>query len=313
MKHFKRGLIVVLENAYLEVAKVGTEYKLLNCDDHVSFLTKKGRDPAQARPDIVHQCLMTLLDSPLNKAGLLKIYVSTVTHNLIDVNPKLRIPRTFKRFSGLMVQLLHKLSIKAEGMRGEAILKLVKNPVSLYFPPNVTVVGTSYSSTNLVDIFDYVPTLFPELKREAPSGDDVKEPSLKKIKIEIEEDDGSINSTKQIKSDDSDGNDNDNSGDDDGDNSDGTGDDEDGQGDGDGDEEEVDSPPQNFDVKEGVTFTSGKKKTDRVVVFVIGAMSHGKVNADYLSEEIAISKYPLSGSVVCGKVCAAFERFFGVV
>jgi rRNA small subunit pseudouridine methyltransferase Nep1 len=32
---------------------------------------------------------------------------------LLQVNPKVRIPRTFKRFSGLMVQLLQKLSIRA--------------------------------------------------------------------------------------------------------------------------------------------------------------------------------------------------------
>jgi hypothetical protein len=32
---------------------------------------------------------------------------------LIQVNPKVRLPRTFKRFCGLMVQLLQKLSIRA--------------------------------------------------------------------------------------------------------------------------------------------------------------------------------------------------------
>ena len=32
---------------------------------------------------------------------------------LIQVNPQIRIPRTFKRFCGLMVQLLQKLSIRA--------------------------------------------------------------------------------------------------------------------------------------------------------------------------------------------------------
>lgn len=31
----------------------------------------------------------------------------------LQVNPKVRIPRTFKRFCGLMVQLLQKLSIRA--------------------------------------------------------------------------------------------------------------------------------------------------------------------------------------------------------
>ena len=48
------------------------------------------------------QCLLTLLDSPLNKAGLLQIYIQTEKNVLIEVNPHTRIPRTFKRFSGLM-------------------------------------------------------------------------------------------------------------------------------------------------------------------------------------------------------------------
>ena len=50
----------------------------------------------------VPQCLLTLLDSPLNKAGLLQVYIHTAKGVLIEVNPHVRIPRTFKRFSGLM-------------------------------------------------------------------------------------------------------------------------------------------------------------------------------------------------------------------
>lgn len=48
------------------------------------------------------QCLLTLLDSPLNKAGLLQVYIHTAKGVLIEVNPSVRIPRTFKRFAGLM-------------------------------------------------------------------------------------------------------------------------------------------------------------------------------------------------------------------
>jgi rRNA small subunit pseudouridine methyltransferase Nep1 len=51
---------------------------------------------------ISKQCLLTLLDSPLNKAGLLQVYIHTAKGVLIEVNPGVRIPRTFKRFSGLM-------------------------------------------------------------------------------------------------------------------------------------------------------------------------------------------------------------------
>lgn len=86
------------------------------------------REVATARPDITHQvgllevlcekarvavqvsynfaramqCLLTLLDSPLNKAGLLQVYIQTAKGVLIEVNPSVRIPRTFKRFAGLM-------------------------------------------------------------------------------------------------------------------------------------------------------------------------------------------------------------------
>lgn len=37
----------------------------------------------------------------------------TARNVLIEVNPQVRLPRTFKRFCGLMVQLLQKLSIRA--------------------------------------------------------------------------------------------------------------------------------------------------------------------------------------------------------
>lgn len=106
------------------------KYTLLNCDDHQGILAKAGRDIAEARPDITHQCLLTLLDSPLNKAGLLRVYIQTATGVLIRVDPGVRIPRTFKRFSGLMVQLLHKLCIKGE------LLKVVKPPIISHFPPD---------------------------------------------------------------------------------------------------------------------------------------------------------------------------------
>eukprot|EP00026_Physarum_polycephalum_P013024 Phypoly_transcript_13384.p1 GENE.Phypoly_transcript_13384~~Phypoly_transcript_13384.p1 ORF type:complete len:318 (+),score=67.96 Phypoly_transcript_13384:106-1059(+) len=303
MNDFKQGVIFVLENAYLETAKIGTEYKLLNCDDHVGFLTKKQRDPSHARPDIAHQCMMTLMDSPLNKAGLMKVYVHTQKNMLIDVNPKVRLPRTFKRFSGLMVQLLHKLSIKAEGER-EPVLRLVKGPVTKYFPPNATVIGTSFSSDKLVDIFDFVPSLY-ESTSTKKEDEDAKEPSLKKIKVEqIDSDDEEVKQEeKEEEDEEEDKSEESNSG----------SEEDDEEDENEKEEEEVDEPPQNFDVKESFTFNDKVKKEDKVIVFVVGAMSHGKVSVDYVGREISISQYPLSGSVACGKICAAFEKYFGII
>jgi len=54
------------------------------------------------RPDITHHCLLSLFDSPLNKRGLLKVYIKTASNVIIDIDPSCRIPRTFNRFSSLI-------------------------------------------------------------------------------------------------------------------------------------------------------------------------------------------------------------------
>lgn len=65
-------------------------------------MKKSGKHPSDFRPDILHQELLALLDSPLNKAGKLHVYVHSASNVLIEVNAKCRIPRTYKRFAGLM-------------------------------------------------------------------------------------------------------------------------------------------------------------------------------------------------------------------
>lgn len=153
----KARLIVVLDMATLEIVKVSkssgsrdsqkdAKYHLLNCDDHQSILKKNRKDDASLyRPDITHQCLLTLLDSPLNKAGLLSVYIRTQKNVLIEVNPKTRIPRTFTRFAGLMVQLLHKLSIKSTA-GGEVLLNVIKNPITDHLPMPCIKVGFSHEA-----------------------------------------------------------------------------------------------------------------------------------------------------------------------
>ncbi|XP_009339580.2 ribosomal RNA small subunit methyltransferase nep-1 [Pyrus x bretschneideri] len=150
------GAIFILEKASLEVAKVGKTYQLLNSDEHSNFLRKNNKDPALYRPDILHQALLMVLDSPINKAGRLRnVYVRTAAGVLIEVKPYVRIPRTFKRFAGVMLQLLQKLSISAVGKR-EKLMRVIKNPVTQYLPVNSRKIGFSYSSEKLVNIQKYV-------------------------------------------------------------------------------------------------------------------------------------------------------------
>ena len=65
---------------------------------------------------------------------------------LIEVSPQIRIPRTYKRFAGLMVQLLHKLSIRAAN-GPHKLLKVIKNPVTDHLPPNFRPSATQPPST----------------------------------------------------------------------------------------------------------------------------------------------------------------------
>tara|TARA_B110000208_G_C11719487_1_gene412265 strand:- start:481 stop:1338 length:858 start_codon:yes stop_codon:yes gene_type:complete len=131
--HKGKRLILFLDNAKLETIKTSHGYALLNCDDHRHLHKRYKRDPADSRPDICHQSLLACLDSPLNKAGLLQIYIRTAKNVLIEVHPSLRIPRTIKRFSGLMVQLLHKLKIRAvDGP--DTLLRVIKNPIEAHLP-----------------------------------------------------------------------------------------------------------------------------------------------------------------------------------
>ena len=153
-----KKVIVVLENANLEVVKTSKGvYELLNADDHAGIHRKRKRDPRESRPDIAHQCLLALLDSPLNKAGHLQIYVRTADNVLIEVSLHVRLPRTYKRFSGLMVQLLHKLKIRAvDG--NKTLLKVIKNPITRHLPVNCRKFGAEVNGT-LIDVHEFVDAL----------------------------------------------------------------------------------------------------------------------------------------------------------
>ncbi|KAL3585244.1 hypothetical protein D5086_012111 [Populus alba] len=209
----KPGVIFVLEKASLEVAKVGKSYQILNSEEHANFLRRNKKNPADYRPDIIYQALLSILDSPLNKAGRLRaVYVKTDKGVLFEVKPHVRIPRTYKRFAGIMLQLLQKLSITAVGNR-EKLLRVIKNPVTQYLPLNSRKIGFSHSSEKLVQMEKYV----------AGVGDD----------------------------------------------------------------------------------------TD--LVFVVGAMSHGKIECDYVDDFISVSEYPLSAAWCIARVCEALSKKWRVL
>ncbi len=94
---------------------------LLDRSLHHSAMRRLGENEKRGRPDITHFALLEVLGSPLNKEGLLQVYVHTNNDYVITVNPSTRLPRNYNRFIGLMEQLYQLGTVPSEG---EILLKL---------------------------------------------------------------------------------------------------------------------------------------------------------------------------------------------
>lgn len=94
---------------------------------------------------------MALLDTPLNKAGRLRIFMTTKKGSVIKISPTIRLPRTYKRFSGLMVDLLTKMKIKSSENH-EVLMEIVNGKIEEHIPQNSYKVGTSTRGHLVTDL-----------------------------------------------------------------------------------------------------------------------------------------------------------------
>ncbi len=79
---------------------------LLDQNHHGQSMLKLENHERRGRPDIAYLCLMTLLESPLCKGGLLRVYIHLQDGRIIETNPSVRLPRNYDRFVGLFEQIL---------------------------------------------------------------------------------------------------------------------------------------------------------------------------------------------------------------
>lgn len=80
--------------------------QLLDNALHHSAMAKLDNFEKRGRPDILHNCLLNALGSPLNKHHLLKLYFHTINNRIFELNPEIRISRNYNRFKGLAAKLL---------------------------------------------------------------------------------------------------------------------------------------------------------------------------------------------------------------
>lgn len=68
----------------------------------------------RGRPDIVHFALMEALSTPLFLDRALRVYVHTINDRIIAIADNLRIPKSYFRFEGLMVNLFKDKLVKSD-------------------------------------------------------------------------------------------------------------------------------------------------------------------------------------------------------
>ncbi|CDJ42023.1 nucleolar essential protein 1, putative [Eimeria tenella] len=136
-----RKVVVLLEDAVLDLAK-GREgsLQLLEGFQHRKLLQQENRSIADVRPDITHQCLIALQESPLNKAGRLCVFIRTQSGQLIEVHPQLRVPPTYDEFRKLMINLLHTRRIRAVE-KNVTLMQVTKNDANLFLPVGSRKIG----------------------------------------------------------------------------------------------------------------------------------------------------------------------------
>lgn len=81
------------------------KYLLLDVSLHQNLMKNLPEKEKRGRPDIIHLSLLVTTNSPLFKEGFLNIFIHTRQDKVIRISPKIRIPKNYNRFVGLIEQL----------------------------------------------------------------------------------------------------------------------------------------------------------------------------------------------------------------
>lgn len=79
----------------------------------------------RGRPDIIHVSLVNALATPLYQSSLVRVFIHTVENNVILVGDNVRIPKSYCRFEGLIINLFQDKKIVSED--GKVLLELQNN------------------------------------------------------------------------------------------------------------------------------------------------------------------------------------------
>lgn len=76
----------------------------------------------RGRPDILHIALVNALATPLYSKNLMKVFIHTINNNVILVGDNVKIPKSYMRFEGLMLNLIKNKKIISDD--GQLLLEI---------------------------------------------------------------------------------------------------------------------------------------------------------------------------------------------
>lgn len=99
---------------------------LLDQSYHGRVMTRLPNHEKRGRPDITFLTLLSVLETPLCKEGLLSVHIHLQDGRVIEVDPSVRLPRNYDRFIGLMEQLLVKGQVPP---KGNPLLRITRSSI----------------------------------------------------------------------------------------------------------------------------------------------------------------------------------------
>lgn len=112
--------------------KVGKSVSEVFLDKSYHYIAMKEKNIdciwKRGRPDLVHICLLSILSTPLFLNNLVDVYLHTIDNKVIFIGEQVRIPKSYRRFEGLMIKLYQEKEIKNnEKDYNKYLLKIEKN------------------------------------------------------------------------------------------------------------------------------------------------------------------------------------------
>ncbi|MGQ0606565.1 MAG: ribosome biogenesis protein [Candidatus Nitrosotenuis sp.] len=96
--------------------KMGKRPSEILLDNSWHFGAMKGlkNEIKRGRPDLVHFCLLEACTIPLYEEDEISVYVHTIDGKVITVGERVRFPKSYHRFAGIMEQLFAQKIIKSD-------------------------------------------------------------------------------------------------------------------------------------------------------------------------------------------------------